>query len=208
MPSLSLYFVFLGAAFVLLITPGPAVLYIVARSIDQGRLAGLVSCLGITVGTLIHVTAAALGLSALLMSSPAAIHVIRFLGAAYLVYLGISRFRAGDHLDRNQFKAPQSLAAIFRQGVVVNLFNPKTILFLFAFLPQFVRLENGPVGRQVFFLGCSLVLMGMVTDSCWALLAGSMAKLFSGHAGFARVQRYTAGTVYLALGLATALSSL
>ena len=86
---------------------------------------------------------------------------------------------------------------------MVNLLNPKTILFLFAFLPQFVRVENGPVGWQVFFLGCSLVCMGLVTDSCWALAAGSVATVLRGNSGFARLQRYTAGMVYIALGAAT-----
>jgi threonine/homoserine/homoserine lactone efflux protein len=205
MPSLSLYLVFLGAAFALLITPGPAVLYIVARSLDQGRVAGLVSALGITIGTLIHVTAAALGLAALVTSSAAAIHVIRYLGAAYLAWLGITRFCVKDQLAPSEFRERQRLTVIFRQGVVVNLLNPKTILFLFAFLPQFVRLDRGPIGLQVLFLGCSLVSMGLITDSCWALLAGSVAGLFRGNAGFARFQRYTAATVYLALAAATVL---
>jgi len=203
MPSLSLYLVFLAAAFALLITPGPAVLYIVARSLDQGRLAGLVSALGITIGTLIHVTAAALGLAALVASSATAIHVIRYLGAAYLGYLGITRLVASDRLQTAEFQERQKLAAIFRQGIVVNLLNPKTILFLFAFLPQFIRTGNGPVGWQVFFLGCSLVCMGLVTDSCWALAAGSVATALRGNSSFARLQRYTAGLVYIALGAAT-----
>ncbi len=203
MPSFSLYLVFLAAAFALLITPGPAVFYIVARSLDQGRLAGLVSALGITIGTLIHVSAAALGLAALLTSSATAIHVIRYLGAAYLGYLGITRLIATDRLDTTEFRGRQKLASIFRQGIVVNLLNPKTILFLFAFLPQFVRVENGPVGWQVFFLGCSLVCMGLVTDSCWALAAGSVATVLRGNSGFARLQRYTAGMGYIALGAAT-----
>ena len=125
--------VFLLAALVLLLTPGPAVLYIVARSLDQGRLAGLVSVLSIEVGNSVHVLAAALGLSALLLSSALAFSIVKYLGAAYLIFLGVRRLLARDTVQHVGAFQPQSLRRIFGQGVIVAILNPKTALFFLAF---------------------------------------------------------------------------
>ena len=149
--SLSGLSLFSAAALILLLTPGPAVLYIVARSLDQGRLAGFVSVLGIEVGNLVHVLAATLGLSAILVSSSLAFAVVKYLGAAYLIYLGVRRLiqcQAG--LPAATFQ-PQRLRRIFRQGVLVAVFNPKTALFFFAFLPQFVDPSRGSVTLQLLY---------------------------------------------------------
>src|SRR5262245_55882193 len=124
---------FVVAALVLLVTPGPAVLYIVARSVDQGRLAGIVSVLGIAAGALFHIAAAALGLSALLVSSALAFDVVKYLGAAYLIFLGLRRLFDRTELEPVEKPEPKKLSRIFSQGVVVNLLNPKTALFFFAF---------------------------------------------------------------------------
>jgi threonine/homoserine/homoserine lactone efflux protein len=201
----SLYALFIGAALVLLLTPGPAVLYIVARSVHQGRVAGLVSCLGIGVGTLCHVVAAAFGLSALLMSSPVAFQCVKIMGTAYLIYLGIAKLRSREDITEAQGVEPETLPTIFRHGIVVNLLNPKTTLFIFAFLPQFVRIQRGSVATQILLLGITLVLLGAVTDGLWALLAGWMGTFLRGNLRFARAQRHFAGTVYIVLGLLTAL---
>ena len=137
--------VFAVAAFVVLITPGPAVFYIVARSIDQGRVAGVVSTLGVGTGALIHVGAAALGVSALLMSSALAFSVLKYLGAAYLIYLGVRKFLVRDHAEQPRSLERRTLARTFYDGVIVNVLNPKTALFFFAFLPQFVDVSK--IGR-------------------------------------------------------------
>ena len=206
MPDLATLTVFVAGAAILLITPGPAVLYIVTRSVDLGRTAGVVSALGISGGTLVHIAAAALGLSAVLASSAVAFSVVKYLGAAYLIYLGVQKFRGRDGLERPRALAPQSLARIFSQGVVVNVLNPKNALFFLAFLPQFVDPARGNVAGQILFFGLLFAVMGIVSDGSYALLAGSAADWLRGSLRFLRVQRYFAGGVYIGLGLATAFS--
>ena len=198
---------FLTAATILLVTPGPAVLYIVARSVDQGRLAGAVSVLGIQLGTLVHVTAAAFGASALLLSSALAFDALRYAGAAYLIYLGVRTLRRRDEPLAEAGAPPRrSLRAIFAQGAVVNVLNPKTALFFFAFLPQFVSPARGSVAAQVVVLGLVFMGLSLLTDGTWAVAAGSAGRFLRGHTGFLRAQRYVAGTVYLGLGVATAVA--
>ena len=170
MPEPSTIAVFSVAALVLLITPGPAVLYIVARSIDQGRVAGVVSVLGIGLGTMVHVVAASVGLSALLLSSSTAFNAVKYLGAAYLIYLGVRKLMERDRDAVAVQAEAQPLSRTFTQGIVVNVLNPKLALFFFAFLPQFVDPALGPVARQTFFLGTLFVVLGIVSDSsthCW-----------------------------------------
>jgi threonine/homoserine/homoserine lactone efflux protein len=198
--------VFLMAALVLLLTPGPAVLYIVARSLDQGRLAGLVSVLGIEVGNSVHVLAAAVGLSAVLLSSALAFSIVKYLGAAYLIYLGLRRILTRDAVQPAAGLQRQSLRRIFRQGVIVAILNPKTALFFLAFLPQFVDPSKGPVTAQLLTLGCLFVLMAIVTDSLYALLAGTAGQWLKGTRSFARAERYVVGSVYIGLGVTAALA--
>lgn len=202
----SVLWVFVTAVVLLLVTPGPAVLYIVARSLDQGRSAGLVSTLGIAVGTLAHVAAATLGLSAILVSSGQAYDAVRYLGAAYLIYLGVRRLLQHQPAPVAADRPPQTLGRIFRQGVVVNLLNPKTAAFFFAFLPQFVDPARGNPAGQTLWLGILFVALGLASDAVWALLAGSAGRWLRSRPGFVQAQRYVAGTVYLALGVAAALS--
>jgi len=197
---------FVVASLSLLLIPGPAVLYIITRSIDQGRTAGVVSVLGIEVGGLFHVAAAALGLSAILLSSALAFTVVKYLGAAYLIYLGIRKLTTREKLEDTQSSAPTSLRRIFSQGVVVNVLNPKTALFFFAFLPQFVDSSRGSVALQMLLLGCTFVALATVTDGLYAILSGTFAGLLKGNMRFLRLQRYFAGTIYIGLGLVTALS--
>lgn len=198
--------VFLLAALILLLTPGPAVLYIVTRSLDQGRLAGLVSVLSIEAGNLFHVLAAALGLSAILLSSALAFTVVKYLGAAYLIYLGLRRLLTREPAHQATSVQPQSLRRIFSQGVLVAILNPKTALFFFAFLPQFIDASKGSVTTQLLTLGCLFVLMAIVTDGLYALLAGVAGRWLKSTRTFSLAGRYLVGTVYIGLGVTAALA--
>jgi threonine/homoserine/homoserine lactone efflux protein len=198
--------VFLLAALVLLLTPGPAVLYIIARSLDQGRLAGFVSVLSIESGNFVHVLAATLGLSAILLSSAAAFTVVKYLGAAYLISLGVRRLFARDEPHRADTIQRQSLRRIYLQGVLVAVLNPKTALFFFAFLPQFVDPARGSAPLQLLALGCTFVLMAVVTDSLYSLLAGTAGGWLKGARPFLRAERYVVGSVYIGLGVLAALA--
>jgi len=204
MPALSTYALFLAAGIGLLAIPGPAVLYVVGRSIDQGRRAGLVSVLGISTGTLVHITAATVGLSSLVLASAVAFNAVKYVGAAYLVLLGVRRLltRAGDEALHGT--APRSLRRLYADGVVVNVLNPKTIVFIFAFLPQFVDVSRGHVWLQVLVLGLSFALLGMMSDSLYAVVAGSVAERLRGSRRVARFQRWFGGGILVALGLAAA----
>jgi threonine/homoserine/homoserine lactone efflux protein len=203
-PNPSSHLLFVTAALVLLAIPGPAVLYVTSRSIGHGRSAGLVSALGIGVGTLFHVAAAALGLSALLMSSALAFSVVKYVGAAYLIYLGVQKIVREETLVSSEPSARIQLSRIFGQGIVVNVLNPKTALFFFAFLPQFVDVSRGKVAGQIMFLGLLFAVMGVLSDSVWALFAGTLAHALKRNARWMRTQRYVSGGMLISLGLATA----
>ena len=198
--------VFLLAALILLLTPGPAVLYIIARSMDQGRLAGFVSVLSIEVGNSFHVLAAALGLSAILLSSALAFTVVKYLGAAYLVYLGLRRLFTRDQTREIASFQPQSLKRIFSQGVWVAILNPKTALFFLAFLPQFVDPSTGSVTVQLLTLGGMFVMMAIMTDGMYALLASTAGGWLKRNNSFLRAERYVVGSMYIGLGVTAALT--
>jgi len=199
-------YLFLIASLALLLTPGPAVLYIVARSINQGRMAGIVSVLGVETANFFHASAAALGLSAILLSSALAFDIVKYLGAAYLIYLGFRKIVAREDQGKSEVGKQESLSRIYSQGFVVNLFNPKTALFFFAFLPQFVNTSNGNITLQIFLLGIIFVVMGMITDSSYALISSSIANQLNASQNFARNQRYFTGLIYIGLGVVTAFS--
>lgn len=204
--ELSQLYFFIGAALALLLVPGPAVLYIVARSVNQGRLAGLVSVLGIETAGLVHVMAASLGLSAILLSSALAFDVVKYLGAGYLVYLGIRTLITPDDTNETRVANQTTLWRIYSQGVVVNLLNPKTALFFFAFLPQFVDVSKGNPALQIMSLGILFVAMATCTDGAYALLSSSVADRLKGNMSFLKKQRYFTGMVYVGLGVTTALT--
>lgn len=197
---------FVSGAVILLVIPGPAVMYVVSRSIGHGRSAGLVSATGIVVGTLFHVAAATLGLSALLASSATAFQIVKYAGAGYLVYLGIRTLRSGDAGFLQAATGEGRLVGLFGQGVLVNLLNPKTALFFLAFLPQFVDPSRGRATLQILELGVLFALMGWCSDSIWALAAGSAAELFRQNVRLRRAQRQVSGGALIALGLASAFS--
>jgi threonine/homoserine/homoserine lactone efflux protein len=165
--------VFVAAALVLLVVPGPAVLYIVSQSISRGRLAGIVSMLGIQAGGLVHVAAAAAGLSALLVRSAVAFNVVKYAGAAYLVFLGLRRILGKDDAEDVPARAPrEALRRLFGQGVVINVLNPKTALFFFSFLPQFVDVDAGSVALQIATLGLVFILLATVSDGLYRARGG------------------------------------
>lgn len=196
----------MGAALALLLVPGPAVLYITARSASQGRMAGLVSVLAIETANFLQAAAAALGLSAILLSSALAFDVVKYLGAAYLVYLGVRKLLASEDEEADGAVKRESLSRIYWQGFAVNILNPKTALFFLAFLPQFVDPARGNVIGQNLLLGAVFVGMAVVTDSLYALLASSLASKLTGNRRFQRGGRYFAGLVYIGLGITTALT--
>jgi threonine/homoserine/homoserine lactone efflux protein len=203
-PGASTLLVFAAAALALIVVPGPAVLYIVAQSIDRGRLAGVVSALGVAVGGLVHVTAATIGLSSLLLSSAEAFTVVKYAGAIYLVALGLHtilrrRPEASETLPRER-----KLSRRFWQGVVVNVLNPKTALFFLAFLPQFVDPDAGSAALQIATLGLLFVTLAVLSDSLWALVAGTASQRLRGNRRFLAVQRYVSGSVFVGLGALTA----
>jgi len=205
MPEPALWGMFAVASLVLLLTPGPAVLYIVARSVAQGRQAGLVSVLGIHLGTIFHIVAAAVGLSALVVSSALAFAVVKYIGAAYLIWIGIQTLRAKD-ADPSAAPAPrQSLPRIFRDGFVVNLFNPKTAIFFLAFLPQFVDPARGPLHWQILVLGLTFMGLGILSDGMFALAAGTAGEFLRRSRRFLRFQRWFAGLSFCGLGVTAAL---
>jgi len=200
-PSASNIGLFVGAALVLLLIPGPAVLYIVARSMAQGRMAGFVSDLGIHAATLIHVMAAALGLSALLASSALAFSIVKYLGAAYLIWLGLKKIFGRLEEAEAGALSRHSHARLFRDGFIVNLLNPKTALFFFAFLPQFAEPERGHLAVQITFLGLLFAGLGFITDGCYALLAGTAGNWLKRSRRFLEIERYVSGTLFIGLGL-------
>jgi threonine/homoserine/homoserine lactone efflux protein len=186
---------------VLLVVPGPAVLYIVVQSAEHGRQAGLVSVAGLHLGTLIHSAAAAVGLSALVVSSAVTFSAVKYAGAAYLVFLGLRRLLAGDpELPARIPSAPHR--RVFLQGIVVAVFNPKTALFFLAFMPQFLD-PDATVWTQVAVFGVVFAAIGLATDGLYAVGAGWLGGRFRRHR---RALRLTSGSVYVGLGAATALA--
>lgn len=206
MPDWSTLMLFAAAAAILVFTPGPNTLYIIARSIQQGRTAGLVSSLGVETGTLIHIVAAAFGISALLVSSALAFNLVKYAGAAYLIYLGIKTLITKEKPAAAQTMGEKSLRRTFSQAVLVNVLNPKSAIFFFAFLPQFIDTDRGAAATQILFFGAIVVVLGFTSGSLYSLLAGSIGNVLRGNPRFLRAQRYFAGSVYIGLGAATALT--
>jgi threonine/homoserine/homoserine lactone efflux protein len=199
---------FLAAALVLLVIPGPAVLYIFARSVEQGRAAGFVSILGIHAATLVHVLAATLGLSALLASSALAFGIVKYAGAAYLIWLGLKKLfgRSEAAGAPEAGSGARGHARLFRDGFMVNLLNPKTALFFLAFLPQFVDPTRGHIAMQIACLGGLLALLGAFTDSCYAIAAGTAGNWLKRSPRYLGIERYVTGVLFVGLGLAAAFS--
>lgn len=190
------------AALALLVIPGPAVLYIVFQSAEQGRRVGLASVAGVHLGTLVHVAAASAGLSALIVASSLAFSVVKYAGAAYLVYLGIRKLLQRE-VETLFEREHEPLRRAFVRGMIVNALNPKTALFFLAFLPQFVAPDRGGVWSQALVLGFVFVGLGLITDSLYALAAGTVGGLLRRRRN---ALRYGSGLVFIALGATAALA--
>ena len=206
MPDSNTMLLFVPAALALLIVPGPAVLYIIARSVSQGIGAGMASAMGLSTGAAVHVALASLGISAVIAASTTAFYAMKILGAAYLIYLGVQKLRARSQADVSD-NANGTMWRVFRQGIVVNVLNPKLALFFVALLPQFVDPAAGSATLQIAVLGTILVLLGMVTDAAYALGAGSVSGYLRRHPESQRRLDLASAITYITLGIAAAFSS-
>ncbi len=206
MPSGSTIALFVLAATALAVVPGPAVAYIVTQSIDQGRRAGVISALGVATGGLVHVAAATVGLSALIASSATAFTVVKLVGAAYLIAVGVRRILSGDAEEAEPRALRAPLRRVYRQGVIVNVLNPKTALFFLAFLPQFVDPHRGTVWPQVAVLGVIFVSVAVLSDLSYALVSDAIAGRIRRTGTGAKVRRWLTGGVFVALGITAAVA--
>ena len=196
---------FLVASCGLILLPGPAVLYIMTRSVGEGRTAGVISVAGVGLGNLVHALAAALGLSAILASSALAFAAVKYLGAAYLIFLGLRKLFSIES-DYRSRKISGSLGAAFWQGLLVGVLNPKTALFFLAVLPQFADHTKGPISLQLLILGILFVAIAVLSDSIYALLGGTLASSVFRGRRLQRSERYLSAAVYCGLGVAAAVS--
>jgi threonine/homoserine/homoserine lactone efflux protein len=207
LPSMPVFVAFLAASFVLAVTPGPGVFYIVTRSATQGRAAGIASVAGVALGNLGNASAASLGLAAIFAVSSMAFVVVKYTGAAYLIYLGVNALRAPrTSAVRAGVTVLPAVAKrrIFADGFVVALLNPKTALFFAAFLPQFLPEGSGP--RQSIALGGIFVLVAASTDSCYALASGAVGPWLQRGSALRKAGRYVSGAAFIGLGLLAALT--
>ena len=204
MPSLSAYLVFLATALAILLVPGPAVLYVVTRSIEMGRAGGIASVAGITTATAAYVFLAVAGLSSLVIASAAAFDVVKYAGAAYLLFLGIRRLLGRGLDEETEERTPRTLRKAYTQGFVVNLSNPKLIVFVFALLPQFVDPHAARPWLQTLLFGLSFTCLAFLSDSLYALAAGSVADRLRGRDRVRRIERWVGGGVLVGLGILAA----
>lgn len=194
------------AAYLLIIVPGPAVMFVIARSVEHGRKAGLASVLGVALGSLVHTLFAALGLSAILATSALAFNVVKYAGAVYLIYLGIKTLRERTPANVTVEIEEKPLGQIVREGIIVNVLNPKAALFFLAFLPQFADPARGSVALQIIVLGLIFFVVALMSDGMYALLAGSFGRLLKQNPSWQRRQKVVSGTTYIALGVVAAVS--
>ena len=199
MPSIESLLAFGIASLALLVIPGPAVLYIINRSVADGRNVALAAVAGLEIGNFMHVIAATVGLSAVIATSAAAFSVVKWIGAGYLIYIGF-RTLVTKPQAVNQLNDPMSRRRAFTQGIVVNTFNPKVALFFLSFLPQFIDASRGSAALQSLVLGSIFVVLGCISDSLFAILASALRGTLLRGKSLPFVQRYVAGSVFIALG--------
>jgi threonine/homoserine/homoserine lactone efflux protein len=202
-PDSGTVWVFCVTALALLLIPGPAVLYVVVQGAEQGRRVGLASVAGIHLGTLVHVFAATVGLSALIATSAVAFNAVKYAGALYLIYVGVRKLLGRDDPSLERGEQRVSYRRAFVRGAVVNVLNPKTALFFLALLPQFVDPDRGDVWSQALVLGLLFACLGSVTDSLYTLAAGTVGGFLRRRR---RGMRYGSGIVFVGLGAAAALA--
>jgi threonine/homoserine/homoserine lactone efflux protein len=203
MPDGSTLLLFTGASLALLAVPGPAVIYVVTRSLDQGRSAGIVSVLGVETGTFAYALAAAAGLTGLIAASETGFTIVRYAGAAYLVYLGVRKLLEAEEGDD---AVPAARSRLYLNGVLVQILNPRIAVFFLAFLPQFADPSRGPIAVQTLLLGTVFTLLAVLSDGAYVLLAGAVgARLRAGRRVRNRLARMSGG-VYIGLGVTAALA--
>lgn len=205
MPDATTFGLFLTAALIIAVTPGPGIFYVLTRSLKGGRGEGFASTFGNSLGGLVHVVAAALGLSAILMASATAFTVVKLAGAAYLIFLGVRTLLGNDEAPAQDGIESGGHRDAFYQGIVAEALNPKTALFLLAFLPQFVTTQ-GPVVFQILLLGCISVFLNTVTDLVVACFAGPLGELLRESVRLRRGQRLLSGSALIGLGAYVALA--
>jgi threonine/homoserine/homoserine lactone efflux protein len=203
MPSATTIALFALSALIICAVPGPAVLYILSKGVQGGRRTALTAVLGVHSGTLVHIAAAVLGLSALVMSSATAFNAVKLVGAAYLIALGVSRLVRGGKPLRVEGVGDRDARLVFRQGFVVEALNPKTAIFFLAVLPQFAD-PSRPVAPQIALLGLVWLVVGICTDSLWGVLGGTLGDLIARSARFPLIERIVSGCALIGLGLAAA----
>lgn len=207
MPTLTTLMLFAFASGLLVIVPGPNVIYIVTRGIDQGRQAAIASALGVQSSMIVHVGAAAIGLSAVLASSDFLFDTVRYAGAVYLIWLGIRSLREPvSDLEVGSISGRPHYRRIFLQGVAVNLLNPKVALFCLALLPQFVDPARGNAATQILVLGSVMIAVGTISDGMYAMLSGGIGRWLQSRPHIADQRQRVAGGVYICLGALAALS--
>jgi threonine/homoserine/homoserine lactone efflux protein len=202
-PDASTLLLFVGASLALIVIPGPAVIYLVTRSLDQGRQAGMVSVLGVETGTFAYALAAAAGLTGLIAASETGFAIVKYAGAAYLVYLGVTAL-----LGRGRSHKPTASGRshLYTTGLLVQLLNPKVAIFFLAFLPQFVDPSRGPDTLQILVFGTVFTLLAMLSDGAYVLLAGTVGHRLRADPRARRRLSRVSGGVYIGLGIAAALS--
>ena len=208
MDDLSYWLVFFSASLALNISPGPDLIYILSRTIAQGRKIGIASSIGVCTGALVHVTAAAIGLSSLLAASATAFSLVKYAGAVYLIYLGVKSFRsAGSGLDFQEHRQSRVTAWMaFKQGILIDVLNPKTAIFFMAFLPQFIRPESGAATAQIVILGLLVNLTGLVVESLFVMAAGGATLILRRQRKVSAYLHRLLGTIFIGLGIRLALT--
>jgi threonine/homoserine/homoserine lactone efflux protein len=202
-PSFDSIIAFAVASLALLVIPGPAVLYVINRSIADGRSTALAAVAGLEIGNFVHVVAATLGLSAVIAASATAFGVVKWIGAGYLVIIGLRTLSRKPQAMEVQTSS-LSRGKSFTQGIIVNTFNPKVALFFLSFLPQFIETEKGSAAVQSLILGSIFVLLGMCSDGLYAILASALRGPLLRGKSLPFVQRYVAGSVFVLLGVIAA----
>ena len=206
MPAVQTIVLFMAAVLALNVTPGPSIAYVMSRSFGQGRTAGLVSALGLGTGSLLHAVAATLGLSAIVAYSPMAYAVVKYLGAAYLVYLGVGLLRQRAVRLADPVPLQLSLSRVYWQGVLTEILNPKIALFFLSFLPQFVDPARGSVAGQTLLFGLLFHVTGVPINMLVAVAGSAIAAWFSLNPVPERIRNWLSGTVLIGLGVRLALS--
>jgi threonine/homoserine/homoserine lactone efflux protein len=205
LPDTNTLLLFMMAALALNVTPGPDMLYVVARSVGEGRAAGVISSLGIAAGSLVHTLAVALGLAGLLRAVPIAFEIVKWVGAAYLIWLGVRALRTRGSATEHAAVTPASRRAIFGQGMLTNVLNPKVALFFLAFLPQFVDPERGSVALQIIALGLLFNTSGTIVNVLVAVLASGAGAWSRRRFGESPLLRRVTGVLFIGLGVRLAL---